>query len=795
MQRLMLVLFVVLSGFAPCAIGQEAPIDGPDLVIPQQRVIAPSPVPDGGVTTISKVEATATIRNQVATTHVTVTLSNPSRRPREAQVLLPVPTGATVRGFVMEGFSEKGVARILSREEARRIYRQIVSQTRDPGLLEFAGHNLMRSSVFPVPAGGSQAVTLMYEQVLASDLDRVDYVLPRSEALETTDIPWSISVEIESDRAISTVYSPSHEIVTERGGAGKARVTVPASSAKLPGAFRLSYLLESSEGVSATLLAYPDPELGDGGYFLLLAGLPTAPPEGAKAVQREVILVLDRSGSMRGEKIEQAVEAARQVIEGLEEGEAFNIIDYSDSVELFADAPVVKNEASIERARKYLGEIRASGGTNIHDALVEAVRQPVTEGRLPMVLFLTDGLPTVGQRSEVAIREAVKSANREERRIFSFGVGYDVNAPLLSAIAKASRGATTYVAPEEDVEVKVGQVFRRLSGPVLAAPELATIDGGGAVRIREVMPRELSDLFEGDQLVVLGQYRGDRPKDLRLELTGEYFGDERSFEFSFDLTRATTRNAFVPRLWATRKIGALIDEIRQAKANGHVPEDAAMSDERLQELVDEIVRLSIRWGVLTEYTAFLATPEDVMEANLGLRFERRGASPAAGGRGGVTPGEPARDRAAQAEGVRLNVLRSSEERWGMGAAERDKRLDAYQSVWNVQQQMAVLGQSLDGKATDVAMRTVSDLTFFNDRRGRWIEAALFTLDADTEEEAKEQDEPERTVEFGTDEYMELASRLVREGRAAVLTLPGEIYLSIDEERVLVRGPEALEQKD
>jgi len=781
MSRLLWIVLLVPGLLAGLARAQDAPLDDDvDIVIPQQRVVRP--VPRGEPVSITKVAASIDVRSQVATTDVTVTLTNPGKRPREAQVLLPVPAGATVRGFVMEGLGEKGVARILSREEARSIYRQIVSRTRDPGLLEFAGYNLMRSNVFPVPAEGSQAVTLTYEQVLPADADRVDYGLPRSEALNTTDVPWSIEMEIESARPISTVYSPSHELATERVSPTRVRVSVPASSARLPGSFRLSYLLESREGVPASLLAYPDAKLDGGGYFLLLAGLPAEKPEGAEAVKREVVLVLDRSGSMRGKKIEQAKEAARQVIEGLDAGEAFNIIDYSDSIELFAEEPVIKDDETTRAARAHLEGITARGGTNIHDALVEAVRQPVTEGRLPMVLFLTDGLPTVGERSEVAIREAVKSANDAGRRIFTFGVGYDVNAPLLDSVARASRGATTFVAPEEDVEVKVGQVFRRLRGPVLAAPEVKAVDASGDVTtraIRELMPDELPDLFEGDQLVLLGQYT-DEDERLHLELTGDYFGDERRFEFSFDLSRATTRNAFVPRLWATRKIAALITQINEAKANGDL--DAA-EEAALQELVDEIVHLSLRWGVLTEYTAFLATPEDVPE------LETAAGVPALG--------RAFREGARAEAGERLN--RAAQSRAGQGAVKRQRALKMQRDapapgvlvpggVGGGRSPVAGDDEDTFEAATRSSMRRVADQTFY--RRGqRWIEASLFEVD---DEKANE---PEVTIDFGTEAYDELAERLIDEGRAALLTLEGEIYMTLDKQRVLVRGPKALESKD
>src|SRR5262249_46615397 len=150
----------------------------------------------------------------------------------------------------------------------------------------------------------------------------------------------------------------------------------------------------------------------------------------------------------------------------------------------------------------------AQGGTNIHDALLEALRQPLADEMLPIVLFLTDGLPTVGQTSERAIRALARTGNAHERRIFTFGVGVDVNTPLPEKLAYESRATTAFILPGENVEAKVAAVFRRLHGPVLADPVLTVSTRGSRIRARELIPGRLPDVFEDDQIVVLGQYLG-----------------------------------------------------------------------------------------------------------------------------------------------------------------------------------------------------------------------------------------------------------------------------------------------
>jgi Ca-activated chloride channel family protein len=739
-----------------------------NLIIPQSRAYALSA--QAQQVQISEVTAEVRILHQVATTTMDVGLTNPSPRMQEAEMLIPVPEGAVVRGFTFAGAAKEPTAKLLPKAEAQATYRSIVAKLRDPALLEFAGYSLVRSSVFPVPPGGKQRVRLVYENVLKADGNRVDYVLPRSESFDASATPWTISVRITSASPISAVYSPSHQVTVEHSGNQQALVRTAGGNKVEPGPFRLSYLAASS-GVTASLLAYPDARIG-GGYFLLLAGVPAdvASPNGS-AMKREVTLVIDRSGSMQGEKIEQVRSAALQVVEALEPGEAFNIIDYSDSIAKFSERPVVKDKQTLAQARAYISRLRADGGTNIHDALVEAMRQPATGEMLPLTIFLTDGLPTSGETRESAIRSAVVQANTHKRRIFSFGVGYDLNAPLLTSIANATRATPTFVFPNENVEAKVSEVFRRLSGPVLADPQLATLDGTGKVTtraVRELLPAQLNDLFEGDQIVLLGQYQTSEP--LRFRLSGNYLGSPRTFDLKFDLSKATTRNAFVPRLWASRKIARLIEIIGEAGADnvttartsrgslsaavalntsGGRP-TAALEDPKLKELVDEIIRLSTEYGVLTEYTAFLALD--------GTDFSRP---------------------EILNEQARLSLVNNVQNvRSGMGGVSQAANNTTQKGQANLNRSNFYLTQNME-RVEITNVQQITDRTFFR-RNNRWVDANAL--------EAGKTMKPDRVVEFGTPEFYKLVDRLVGEGRQGILALSGEMLLVVDGKAILIKAP-------
>lgn len=751
MKLIHTALTAAALAWAPLAFGQtESWLNtASHVVMPQTR--SWSLRPGTGAIAVERVAAHVKILDRTARTTLDIRVRNASSTDSEAVLLLPIPDGSAVHSFAFEGAQAEPTAEVLARDVARRTYDQIVAKLRDPALLEFAGYQLIRTSVFPVAAGGTQRVRLSYDEILEADGKRIDYVLPRSESLGVA-TPWKIRVEVSASENISTVYSPSHELRTLERTPRSLRLELSERAQTDPGSFRFSFIADEG-GVNATLFAYPDHEVG-GGYFLLMAGLPTDLDPERHRRKREVTLVLDRSGSMAGVKLDQALAAARQVIEGLEEGEAFNVIDYSSQVGSFAPAPVVKTRENLLAARQYLANIRPTGGTNIHDALVEALRPKPMEGYLPIVLFLTDGLPTVGRTSELQIREVTEKLNHHDRRVFTFGVGEDVNVPLLDRISDVTRATTTYVLPDEDVEVKVAKVFRRLYGPILSDLRIELVDEAGAVTtraVRELQPNLLPDLYEGDHLTLLGQYLHEAP--LRFRLRGNYLGEDRTFGFDFNLDKASTRFAFVPRLWASRKIAFLVDQIRQAGANltgGPVPEGTNLfSDPRFAELAGEILRLSTRFGILSEYTSFLAREGTLLGDWDALAIA---CTNELNGRAVLTR----HGRGAVSQGLNFN---------------REKvraQLNYKNSLWNEANELEEF----------YSVQQIADRAFLK-RGERWIDSRLVASDRALE--------AQRQITFGSEEHKLLLQTLVAEGRQNVLSLPGEILLQVEDQIVLVQN--------
>lgn len=692
---------------------------------------------------LSEVHANVEIAQDFAVVTLDIGLTNSSSRIEEAVLLVPVPDDAVVRGFDFIGASAEPTAQVLPRDTARDTYDAIVQKVRDPALLEFAGRASLQSSVFPVPANGTQRVRVVYEHMLHADGDRLDWVLPRSTDVQAARIPWSIDIRLTAAAPIGTAYSPTHDLDIDRLHRREYAISLDQKAMLEPGPVRISYMLEG-DGLTASLYAYPDSRVG-GGYFLMLASLPDVDAEEAEPVPREMLIVLDTSGSMKGPKFEQARAAALSVLEGLDEGESFNIIDYESNVSQLFAKPTAKDGESMAAARAYLDRLEANGGTAIDGALRVALDQPHADGTLPLVLFLTDGLPTVGPKSEMTIRENAEEANEHDRRIFTFGVGDDVNAPLLDALANATRAYSTYVGPNQDIEIAVSSVEKRLQGPLFASPELEILDGAGDPaphRVADVLPGLMPDVYEGDRILVVGQYRGD--ETLIFDIEGQYLGEQRDFRFRFELDQASLGNDFVARMWASKKIAHLVEEIRQQGAD---PTTAMQAGEdgpaATQEMVREILTLSTRHGILTEYTAFLAlegtdlsnTHQLVAQLNTHLRQRAQGTRT---GRGAVAQ--------ARNQGQRMRRGR---------ATRRNQFLDA------------------NGDAVSIpGVRPIGDRTFY--RRGdTWIDGRLLRTGVDLEVPEDEQ------IAFASPEHRELVTRLIREERQGVMSLRGRVLLEID----------------
>lgn len=584
MKRLIpfIVVFALLAAVIPAA----------------AQIIVPPPPPPGGVFTnpdwlkIDYHRVNVEIENQVATTQVDMKFTNKGEGLAEGTFIFPLPAGAAVDQLTMWVDGEPIDAKILAADEARGIYNEIVRQYRDPALLEYIGSSAIQANVFPIPPGDSRRIQIAYSQVLEIDNGLIHYVYPlkasgqgRRSVEEMT-----ISVRVSGRDPISSIYSPSHSIAVSRttGDDTTFRAGFEASYYVPDADFSLYYGI-SSETISVNLLTYRESAQGDGFFMLLVQ--PPVTVEQERVIPKDVIVVLDQSGSMGGTKWEQAREAATYVLENLNPADRFNLILFSTGWRIYSNR--MESPDTARGAVEWINTQNAEGGTDINGALLTALDMTDAE-RATTVLFLTDGLATEGETTPDRILENLKNAARPNARIFAFGVGDDVDTFLLDSIVRDHRGAITYVRPGERINEAVASLYNKISAPVLT--DIA-LDFGGVIT-EMTYPDPLPDLFAGEQLTLVGRYRGDA-ENITIELSGTVAGQPQTFTYTgMDFPSRAGGEPFIARLWATRRIGDLLNSIR---LNGENP-----------ELVQSVVNLSVRYGIITPYTSFLIEEDDIL---------------------------------------------------------------------------------------------------------------------------------------------------------------------------------------
>lgn len=522
-----------------------------------------------------------------------------------------------------------------------------------------------------------------------------------------------------------------------------------------------------------SVFACPSQDDPGSGYFLLIFS--SEPDDSiSHRLPREVTFVLDRSGSMRGEKLDKVRESVKQIIAGLSVFEHFNIITYNQGVDLFQDQPVPKTTRASEgipfawtdqtginhlrnlplpkiknseqEAFSWIDQINARGGTNIHDALSAALNQPSREGLVPIILFLTDGLPTIGNTSEKDIVKLVQDSNKGNRRIFSIGVGSDLNSPLIRRISTETGGACTFILPKEDVEVKIADLFDKLNGPIATNISLDVLPN--ADRVRDVLPARIPDLYAGTQVVITGQYVGNAPLSFKLS-SQTPGGEQQLIEVQFDPAKtASIKDDFVTRLWATRQIASLQEALRDMGIDTSNLAELSASP-KTREIAEEILRLSVQFGIISNFTSFFA--DDGRPAHAPERLPMAASGFLGSARDGLSSVVTERNMGQMKEASTLN--------------KENKQLIAGGSAVST------------GSSHDI-YQIGQDSYYYNNSTWEQNSPGIANID---------RNETVKTIVIGTPEYDEVVTRLVKENRQGVLAIDGDIRLNLNNEVILLKN--------
>ena len=572
--------------------GRAVVIDQGIAITPAPQPFPPQPfppAPDESQLIIRSYRVNVTIDNQIATTQIEQDFVNLGGRPAEGAYLFPLPVGAAVSNLTMIINGQPIQAQILDANQARAIYTDTVRRLRDPALLQYIGRSAIQANVFPIPAGEERKIQITYSHILSAENSLLSYNYPlKADYLSHAPIQQvSVSVDVTSKDPISSVYSPDALVAISRLDDHHVKAGFETSNYLPSTDFQLYYAITTG-AISGNVLTYRT-SADEDGYFMLLLTPPTSISANL-AIPKDVVLVLDQSGSMQGPKWDQARSATGFVLKHLNPNDRFNVIVFSTGYRIFAQALQKVDQA--DAAASWVNGLQAEGGTDINGALTEALSM-TDPARQTTLLFMTDGEPTEGQTDLNTIIQNVQAKATPNLRVFTFGVGDDVNTYLLDSLATDFHGASVYVRPTDNIEDKVSNLYNKITSPVLTNIKL---DFGG-VTVEDLYPSApLPDLFAGSQLIVTGRFRGTGTANVTL--SGDQNGKAQSIAFpALSFPANAGGQPFVARLWATRKIGYLLNQIR---LHGETA-----------ELVDEVTRLSVRYGIITPYTAYLIQESDI----------------------------------------------------------------------------------------------------------------------------------------------------------------------------------------
>jgi Ca-activated chloride channel family protein len=548
----------------------------------------------------------AELVDRVLRYEVTETFVNRGGRVGEADYIFPLPKGAAFQDLKLSINGELISGETMNASQARAIYEDIVRRQRDPALVEWMGYGMLRARIFPIAPGEEKKVVVRFQMVAEREGDalRVDYFQGKSNQQnwlvfagnrDDVDAPRaSFTLTYPSDQMYGSPYSPTHSLSTSTHG-GRREVRAEGNASEVT----LLIPVRKNDAASISVLTYA-PRNEDG--FALITLSP--PAVATRVTPRDVTLVLDVSGSMSGVKIQQARDAGKQVLATLNPADRFKLIDFSTEVRSFRDEFIRATRENVKAGVRYLESLDASGSTNISGALDAALEDDVPSGRLGLVLFVTDGQPTIGERSPESIAERVNK-KRGERRIFSFGVGADINAALVERLAVEGKGTAQFVRPDESVERAVSIVASRLTNPVVTNLRVSA-DG---VRLIKRHPSEAADVFAGQDYVLLTRYDGRG--SARIRFNGQTANGPVSWTSRVEFPESSRENPYIARLWATQRIGYLSAEKRKGGGS--------------REIDNEIRQLGEKYAIPTEFTSYL-----VVEPGMRRDLRQQGMTGAVG---------------------------------------------------------------------------------------------------------------------------------------------------------------------
>ena len=545
---------------------------------------------------LTSVTVDVQIDERIARTRTDQIFTNHAEWEVEGIYEFTLPEGAIITDLVLWIGDKRIQGEVLEKEEARRTYDDIVGRRIDPALIEQVAPNQFRLSIFPFPAQGSRRVEFEYMQLLESRSGRLDYSFPLA---PETDQPLQMELfvlraQVRSQHAFEVTTSglPRLTEIDQPEDQRSAYIFFGDEQIKPREDFTLT-IRQTDDRPKPSVLSFAPRANDDLGYYALW--LPPLPElTQGDPLPRSLTFVIDISSSMQQGKLQAVKGALTAAIDGLDAADLFNIVVFTHRADSFAAAPVPADPANKKAATAFINQQDALGVSNFEAGLGRAMQQAFPANRVNHVIFLTDGLPTLGELELESLSELVGEWSAGQARLFTIGVGLDVDQGFLTGLAEEHRGEAYFLSEEGDIEAALQELFESFTFPVLLLDELSF----DQVEIHDVHPRGVEALAAGRELFQVGRYRGGGT--FTLSLTGHVGEESVSLDFPLEFTQTDVSGGLIPRLWAYQKIQALEEQI------------ARFGEQ--QELLDDILTLGLEYQLVTRRTSLFA-PDDGVEVN------------------------------------------------------------------------------------------------------------------------------------------------------------------------------------
>jgi Ca-activated chloride channel family protein len=568
---------------------------------------APNPLPQPFPLEVVYHKVDVGINGQSAVTKIDQAFYNPSNYRLEGYYIFPVPKGAVINNFSMVINGKDTKAELLDADKARKIYEDIVRKMKDPALLEYSGQDVFKLRIFPIEPRSEKKISISYSQVLESDNNIFEYVYPlNTEKFSAKPLKnVSVRVDLKSDEKLKNIFCPTHEVDIVNKGNNHSIISYEEENAKPDIDFKL-YFTKNPSPVGLSFLSYNNGK--EDGYFFLSAS-PSLETDQSKIEDKDITFIIDVSGSMSGSKLEQAKKALLYCVNNLNSSDRFEIIKFSTEAYALFNKLEQTDKTNRNKAKEFIDHLQAIGGTNIEEAFQLAFKDEQKSSRPHFVIFLTDGKPTIGEINDDNLLKKILTANKDNSRIFTFGIGNEINTHLLDRITEATKAWRTYIGENEDIEIKVSNFYDKIQSPVLSDLKL---NFGNNIEVYKTFPKDLPDLFKGSNLLVFGRYKGNGNSEVTL--SGNLKGQRKEFTSNINFTDNNDEYNFIPPIWASRRIGYLLDLIR---LNGES-----------KELVDEVTLLAREHGIITPYTSYLIMEDEDIRVRRNLLVDGLQTMPA-----------------------------------------------------------------------------------------------------------------------------------------------------------------------